>query len=68
MKKKINKETTTMKATSTRKKKHHIREGSLLWRLAQIAVCSVLGIALMIPVLLFANMTDAIADFLVGLL
>lgn len=50
------------------KKKTHIREGSLLWRLGQIAVCAVLSIALMIPVLLLANATDAVGDFLVGLL
>lgn len=49
-------------------KKYRIVEGGLLWRLLQIVVCSVLGICLMIPGLLFANMTDAIADFFVGLL
>ena len=49
-------------------KKYYIREKSLLWRLEQIVICSVLGICLMIPVLLLANMTDAMSDFFIGLL
>lgn len=50
------------------KKKHYIRENSLLWRLGQVAVITVLGLGIFAPGLGIALVCQALKEFVVGLL